>query len=237
MAWQDIKQRYRGSTLGPFWSTANLLVIVIGVGILFSSLFDQPLETFIPYLAAGMFVWTFISTTLNESVNAYLAAGSLIRQVKTPMLVFVLRAVFRNVIVLAHNVLVLAAVFIFFRVMPDILMVLAGLVLLIANVLWMSVIVSLFATRYRDANQAVTHFLSLALFLSPIFWPVDAASDRAAFILYNPFAHLLDVVRSPLLGQPPSSTSLIIASCMAVLGCALAAIIHRHFRRRIVFWL
>lgn len=237
MAWQDIKQRYRGSTLGPFWSTANLLVVVLGIGILFSAIFDQPLETFIPYITAGMFVWTFISTTITESVNAYVVAGPLIRQTQTPMLLFVLRVVYRNAIVMAHNVLVVAVVFAYFQVLPDFLYLLFGLVLIIANVIWISTLVALFATRYRDANQAITHLLSLALFLSPIFWPVSAASERAAFILYNPFAHLLEVVRSPLLGDPPAMLSVIICAVMALIGFAFAALIHGGVRRRIVFWL
>jgi ABC-type polysaccharide/polyol phosphate export permease len=75
------------------------------------------------------------------------------------------------------------------------------------------------------------------LFLSPIFWPVSAASERAAFILYNPFAHLLEVVRSPLLGDPPAMLSVIICVVMAVVGFAFAALIHGGVRRRIVFWL
>lgn len=237
LAWQDIKQRYRGSTLGPFWSTANLLVVVIGIGILFSAIFGQPLETFIPYLTAGMFVWTFISTTITESVNSYVVAGPLIRQTQTPMLLFVLRVVYRNAIVMAHNVLVVAAVFTYFQVLPNFMYALLGLVLVIANVIWIAALVALFATRYRDANQAVTHLLSLALFLSPIFWPVSAARERMAFVLYNPFAHLLEVVRSPLLGDPPATLSVIICAVMAVVGFIFAALIHGGVRRRIVFWL
>src|SRR5690606_9604180 len=61
LGWQDIKQRYRRSVIGPFWLTITQGVIALGLGLLYSQLFGLPIETFLPYIVTGFIVWNFIS--------------------------------------------------------------------------------------------------------------------------------------------------------------------------------
>ncbi len=51
LGWQDIKQRYRRSALGPFWITLSLGVTVVMMGILYAKLFKQDIRSYLPYLA------------------------------------------------------------------------------------------------------------------------------------------------------------------------------------------
>ncbi|MFD6069087.1 ABC transporter permease, partial [Amycolatopsis lurida] len=45
LGWQDIKQRYRRSVIGPFWITISQGVIALGLGLLYSQLFGMPIDT------------------------------------------------------------------------------------------------------------------------------------------------------------------------------------------------
>src|SRR3712207_8984776 len=43
-AWHDVVSRYRGSILGPFWITISMGLMVLGIGYLYSGLFNQPID-------------------------------------------------------------------------------------------------------------------------------------------------------------------------------------------------
>src|SRR4051794_30344135 len=57
----DIKNRYRGSVLGPFWLTLSTAVMVVALGLLYSSLFKLPLAGYLPFLAVSLIVWNMIA--------------------------------------------------------------------------------------------------------------------------------------------------------------------------------
>ncbi|MBB6380752.1 ABC-type polysaccharide/polyol phosphate export permease, partial [Pseudonocardia eucalypti] len=61
LGWQDIKQRYRRSVIGPLWISISMGVIAAGLGILYSALFNMPYQTFLPYVATGLLIWNFVS--------------------------------------------------------------------------------------------------------------------------------------------------------------------------------
>ena len=54
LGWNEILQRYRRSTLGPFWLTASMAVMVIALGVVYAELFRQRIEDFIPFFCVGI---------------------------------------------------------------------------------------------------------------------------------------------------------------------------------------
>ena len=56
LGWQDIKQRYRRSIIGPFWLTLSTAIMVFALGFLYAAIFRQPLGEYFPYLATGLVV-------------------------------------------------------------------------------------------------------------------------------------------------------------------------------------
>ena len=61
LGWQDIKQRYRRSVIGPFWLTLSYGAMIAGMGPLYGSLLQQDISTYFPYLATGFVVWFLIA--------------------------------------------------------------------------------------------------------------------------------------------------------------------------------
>ncbi len=53
----DIKLRYRGSTLGPFWLTISMGVQVAAMGFLYADLFHTDIHTYLPYLTISIVLW------------------------------------------------------------------------------------------------------------------------------------------------------------------------------------
>ena len=57
LGWQDIKQRYRRSTLGPLWITIATGVMALALGLLYSMLFQISVREFLPHVTVGFIIW------------------------------------------------------------------------------------------------------------------------------------------------------------------------------------
>src|SRR5205807_7776055 len=87
------------------------MAIMIGtMGILYARLFSQDMSEYLPFLAVGLLLWTFISAALNELCSAFIGAENIIKQVKLPLTVHVARVVWRNLLILAHNAIILVPI-------------------------------------------------------------------------------------------------------------------------------
>lgn len=239
LAWHDVVARYRGSILGPFWITLSMGLMVLGIGILYARLFHIPLPEFLPFVAIGIVFFGTISGVINEGCDTFVQASGMLSQTNLPMFTFVWRTVLRNLINLAHHAVIVVAVVIyygFWRV-ADVPLALAGIAFLIVNVSWVSMLVGIASARFRDVPQIVISIMQFAIFMTPVFWKPDRFPDRHAVLEFNPFYHLLNAVRAPLLGEQVSAHSYVILALMALSGWALTFTVFALTRRRIVHYL
>jgi ABC-type polysaccharide/polyol phosphate export permease len=239
LGWNDIKQRYRRSVLGPFWITLSVGVFILVLGIIYSRIFKVNLETYMPFLALGYVLWGFISQTVIESCNAFQEGERIIKQIRLPYSMYVFRVVWRNFLVLLHTIVIFVPIAVIFSVKPGFgaLLAIPGLVLLYANLLWVAVVLSILCARYRDLLQIVATGTQIMLFATPIMWPVATLGPAHIIADVNPLYHVLDVVRGPLLGTPTEALSWVVSGGMAVVGSIIALLLLRRTVRRIVFWL
>ena len=89
LGWQDIRQRYRRSLLGPLWITISMAVTAIALGILYAGLFGNSLEEQLPYILVGFIVWGFIAGCINEGSEVFIANVGLITHLPAPISVHV----------------------------------------------------------------------------------------------------------------------------------------------------
>jgi lipopolysaccharide transport system permease protein len=239
MGWDDIRQRYRRSVLGPFWITLSMGIFVLLLGVIYSELFHTELSTYLPFLTAGYTVWGFMSASTNESCMVFHEGGRLIKQIKLPYSMYVLRLVWRNFIVFLHTIVIFVPVAIVFRIHPSpaTLLALPGLVLVIVNQFWVGIVLGIVSTRYRDIQPIVATAVQLAMFATPIMWQVAAIGHLTIVAQVNPIYHLIEIVRAPLLGSAPEPKSWLVAILMSLIGSTLATALLVRTSRRIVFWL
>ncbi len=238
LAFQDIKMRYRGSALGPFWIVANLVVVLGGITVLYGELLNQPYDTFMPFLTISMVLMGMFMPMLIESCNSFAAAPEVVRQVRMPLSVLVMRTVFRNLLVTAHNIVIIIIVFAIFKKLGGIkpLETIAGVILFLGNLSWMSVLLAVAGARYKDVIQIVTSALNFLVIFTPLYWVPELIKNNRILLDANPLYHLIEVVRDPILGQAASQTNYIVTSVMAVLGWVVTALVFAGARKRIAFW-
>ena len=76
------------------------------------------------------------------------------------------------------------------------------------------------------------------MFATPIFWPPEnlQGSARFVFVHLNPIYHLLNIVRSPMLGRVPALESYLAVLFIMVLGWGMTFVFFNYFRKRIPYW-
>lgn len=237
-AFHDIRQRFRRSMLGPFWITLSTGIMVGALALVFGTIFSKPSADFIPYLTAGLIFWNFLLSTVNEGAVAYVASESYIRSVPMPVSVHFYRMFARNLIVLAHNMVIYVVVMIVFRIplTLEMLLFIPGLLLFCGNLFWISMVCALLSTRFRDIPQLVTNLMQVVFFVTPIFWSASQIPRRAAFVVLNPIYHMIEIVRAPLLNEYAHLSSWIVTGVMLPVGLAFAALLYRRAYPRIAYW-
>ena len=237
-AFHDIRQRFRRSVLGPFWLTISMGTMVAVLGFVFSTLFHQDVAKTLPYIATGLIFWGLLTTCINEGATVFIAAESDIRNLPMPLSVHFYRMMARNVVIWVFNMAIYAVVVVWFELVPgwNILWFIPGFVLFLINGAWISLAVGVLSTRYRDVPQVIANVIQVVFFLTPIFWSPESLPSRPAFVTLNPFYHLIEIVRAPLLGAlvPLESWGLCIG--MAVAGFGFTAWLYRRAHARIPYW-
>ncbi|MDF4002857.1 ABC transporter permease [Luteibacter sp. PPL552] len=241
LGWQDVRQRYRRSALGPFWLTISMGVMIGTIGIVFGQIFNTPMHDFLPFLAAGMILWSFMSSVVMEGCSGFISAESIIKQLPIPLFVHILRMLWRNVLILLHNIVILPLVFLAVGrgVGWEVFLAIPGFLMLVLNLAWVALLLGVLCARYRDLAQIVGSALQVVFYLTPIMWmPAHLPQRAGAYLLdLNPVYHVLAVARDPMLGVIPSVLNWSVSGGLAVVGWIAAITMYGRYKRRIAYWL
>ncbi|MFC5354331.1 ABC transporter permease [Azospirillum himalayense] len=239
LGWQDIRKRYRRSVLGPFWLTLSMAIQVACLGLIYGTLFKIELDGYLPFLAIGLATWTFIASTLNEGCATFIELEPLIKNVRIPMSVHILRILWRNLIIYCHNIVIFVGVAIVFGIWPGATALLAvgGLALLLINAFWIMLLLGMICTRFRDVPPIIGSLIQLLFFVTPVMWKPELLGERRFLMVLNPIHHLLELVRAPLLGIAPGWENWMVAILVAVAGWSFTFACFARFRKRIAYWL
>ena len=239
MGFTDIQQRYRNSVLGPIWLASALALTIAGMSLLYSQILQVPFKDFAPYLAAGLMIWTYIAATATESCHAYVQAEGLIKSLQVPYFVYIFRVVARNLIVMGHNLVVVAIIWLIFGKFMLIRPVesLVGITLLVLFSAGVSAVFAAIGAIFRDFYQIIAQIFQILIFLTPVFWLPKSVGSRSAFLHFNPFYYMMEIVREPLLGNTPSSFLYIGAASFTVASLIAGFVAYAISRKSIVFYI
>ncbi|MCS4535550.1 ABC transporter permease [Corynebacterium sp. HS2168-gen11] len=245
LGWQDIKQRYRRSVLGPLWITIATGVMALALGMLYSLLFKIPVSEFLPHVTVGLIMWTFISGCIKEGAEIFIDNEGLIKQLPSALSVHVYRLVWKQTLFLAHNLVIWVLLMLIFpRPLGwDLLLAIPAMLLLIANGVWVAMFFGIVATRYRDVAPLLEAGVQLLFYVTPIVWMTQtlkdqggAISERAKLAQLNPLYHYMEVVRAPLIGADlPAYHWWVVLACTFG-GLTLALLAMRQWRFRVSYW-
>jgi ABC-2 type transport system permease protein/lipopolysaccharide transport system permease protein len=238
LGWQEVKQRYRRSILGPFWLTISTGVLLTVMGPLYGKLFNQDVSSYFLYLAVSFIAWQLFSSYISDACNAFIGAEGFIKQIRLPLSVYVMRIVWKNLIFFLHNLVFLLLVLAYFRpsLGLDLILVPVGLFVFMVNALWIGIVLGLVSARFRDIPQIIGNVVQVFFFLTPVLWQPGMLGRHAWTVNLNPFYHFLEIIRTPLMGAGVNWLSWAAVGAITFAGFAVMAPFFARYRARIAYW-
>jgi lipopolysaccharide transport system permease protein len=184
-------------------------------------------------------LWGWMSGQIGDAAGGFFQFGGVIKQVKLPLPIFVLRLNVRQCIVLLHNSIIIALVLLLigkgFTLVS--LMAIPNFILIQINLTLLSVVISIFCTRYQDMTQVVNVGTQIVFFFTPILWQVETLKNRTYLAEWNPIYHWIEMIRAPILGHLPTLSNYLWSGGSLIVLSFLAAYYLGRYRSRIAYWL
>lgn len=238
-AYAHIKGRYRRTTLGPFWLTLSAGITILVLGLIWGSVFGADLNSFFPYVTVGYITWGLISSLILEAPLFFFEQATVMRNVKLPIFYYVSSFLIKNLIVYAHNFVIVVFVMIVFQVpiLPQTFLFLPNMVLLILIGYFGVVILGMLASRFHDLHPMVNSVTMLIFLMTPILWqPSAIVGKRAILVEFNPFFHFIELIRAPLLGSVPTVTNYAVSITFLIVTGVVSVYLLKKYRHRLVYW-
>ncbi len=234
----DIAQQYKRTTLGPIWLICTTCFWVLSMAIVMAALFNQPISSFLPHAAIGLFVWTFMSYGLYDGCNVFVAAGPLISGTRLPLLFHPMRAMVRYLLLYAHYLGVYLLFMFCIGRLPSAIGILSllGVAIQIPTVFGVLLMTSVLNARYRDVMPLSGMVCQVMPLLTPIAWQSDMVKRYSWLFKLNPIYHFIEIVRRPLLGAVPEMLSYAYSVGMMLVSLVVGLLLFSRARARLIFW-
>jgi ABC-2 type transport system permease protein len=239
LGWRDFRHQTNRTIIGPLWTVVGMAVTVGALGYVYGALLSWPPRTGYPFLAAGLLAWFFISGSIQGGCSVFINAAGILQERPLPISFNIYRFTWRLFIEFGIKflVFVITALAVWFNPGLSLLYILPILPLYFLNALWVIQLFGMIGTRYRDFPQLVNPLMLIAFLTTPILWPQSALNDQQFIGTYNPLTHFIDILREPLLGNPPPLGSIVVVGAIMIVGWIVTLFAFARFKNRIVFWL
>lgn len=238
LAKNQIALRYRKSYLGMLWSLLNPLLTMLVLNMVFSTLFKHQIENFPIYLMCGRLIYEYNSESTRTAMNSVLSNASLIKKVYIPKYVFPLSSSIAALMNMFFSLIALMIVMIFTHVTPKWTMLLFWLPMAYVFVFstGLGLILSAINVFFRDIKHLYSVFLTMWLYLTPIFYPIEAIPERVQRIIFlNPLYHYIAMFRGLILyGTLPSLSENIICGLSGLIVLTAGVLLFKKVQDRFI---
>ncbi|MGZ3698560.1 MAG: ABC transporter permease [Bdellovibrionota bacterium] len=198
MTVSGLKARYRKTLAGFVWVVLNPLMMFGAQSYAFTKILKIQMPDYSKFLLAGLLPWIFISQSLDMSVALFVNSGRLLKSFRLHPLVFLFSQLLDNLVnFLAAFLLVLVPMLLLHPGASaiELLSLPLSLILLLGGTLGLAWLLATLHVFFRDTRYLVSFAISIAFFLTPIFYPLSfvpenirwAVAVNPLFLLIQPF--------------------------------------------------
>ena len=237
---RDFKLKYRRSALGVLWSVLNPLLMMIVLSVVFSTFFKFSIENYPLYVILGNVMFALMADSTSGAMNSIIESSPLIKKIRIEKLIFPLEKVLFQLVNFCISLIAVAAVMIFFQVMPHVSL-LALPLLLVYVVLFSAGIgmaLSALSVFFRDVCHLWGVIITAWTYATPLFYPVEILPDWAMpFMQYNPMYHYVSYFRDLILsGTVPGLSENLLCLGMAVVSFIIGLLIFKKTEKKFILY-
>ena len=208
--WRDFVAQYKQTILGPLWHIIQPLFTTLLFTLIFGRVAKLPTDAVPPMLfyMAGITCWNYFAECLNRCSTTFILNASIFGKVYFPRLCVPVSVVISNIIKFGIQFALFLGFMGYFGakgapVHPNALVLLTPVLVLIMAALGLGVgiIISALTIRYRDLQVLITFGVQLAMYATPIIYPLSMVPAKYHWlVLANPMAALVETFRYAFLG-------------------------------------
>ena len=229
---REIKRKYSRSVLGIVWSVLNPLLSMAIISLIFSQIFRRSIVNFPIYYLSGSLLWQLFTGATTAAMTTFVDNKTMLIKVKLPMQIFVLARVYTALVNLEYSLVAYVVMLFVFQVKLTFTMLFTPfiIVFLLLFSLGISYMVATAYVFFGDIKHLYSVFLTLLMYCSALFYPVDQLSGiMHAIVTNNPVFSYIDALRSVvMLGELPTLSGML---RMVFWGVAMYALGYRIFKK------
>jgi len=238
---RQLAARYRGSTLGFFWSLLNPVLMMCIYTLVFKYIFrlSAPGVPYPVFFLTGLLAWSFLQTATMNGAASIVDNYSLINKAYFPRYVLPVASVLSNAFNYLVSLPILIAFCLLFGVRPSWTLLLLPLALLhlLALALGLSMIAAGLTPFFRDLVQLLEVVFVGWFFATPILYPASMAEQNlppGMHRLYelNPMNGAISFVRTVFLNEPVRPQALAISVVGALIFLVVGTVLFNRLSRR-----
>ncbi len=199
---RDLKKKYRGSFLGIIWSVLNPLLMMTVLTLVFSNVFRFDTKNYPLYLMTGQVLFNFFSESTSVSMLSIISNASLIKKIYFKKWLLPFSSVSFSWINTFFSIIAIFIIVIFTGEKIHLSYILIPLLLfyLFLFALGFGMILSATVVFFRDIMYLYSVFLTILMYLTPIFYPEKIIPEQYKFIVsLNPLVYFLKYFRQIIL--------------------------------------
>ncbi len=240
---RDIQARYKGSWMGSLWSIANPIIMLCIYTFVFSSVFDarwgpsdtaggQNATAFAINLFAGLIVFNMFAECASKSPSLIVNNANYVKKVIFPIeilsTVTIASALYHALIGLA--ILVIGKLIVNHSIESTVVYLPLIWLPYLGGLVGFSWLISAAGVFIRDIGQIINSFISIMMFMSPIFYPSSAVPTELAWVTkLNPIGYVIEATRGVLIeGVPPKARVVLVYWICMILLCEIS---YRYLKR------
>ena len=214
---RDFVSFYKQTIFGPLWFFIQPIFTTIVFTFVFGQLANiktgnvpQPL-----FYMAGTIAWNYFADCLNKTSTVFRDNAGIFGKVYFPRLIMPLSIVFSNLVKFGVQFLLFLVLFFYYyihyqflngkaAVQPNVYLLLFPVIMVLMATLGLGIglIITALTTKYRDLTFVVGFGMQLAMYATPIIYPLSAAPAKYKFLItLNPMTGLIETFKYGFLGS------------------------------------
>ena len=234
----ELKNRYRNSVLGFFWSILEPLLLLTVLYFVFSSVLKSGIPNFPLYLFLGLIVWNFISKGTTMGLNSISSKANIITNVYFQRAIAALSSNITALIMLGLEFVIFGIFLAFYGVIPSAtILFLPYLIFLVFMItLGISLPLSVINVLYKDMQFIWNVVLTAGFFAHPIIYNANMLPESLhEKIDLIPTVRIFEMMQDTVLyGKIPTLYGFAYVTIAAIVILGVGYLVYRKFEPRIV---
>lgn len=238
---RDFTKKYKRTVLGMLWSILGPLMTLAVMALVFTQFFGREMEHYIIYLFCGNLVYSYFKESTVTGMTALYDNSGIFSKVNVPKYMFLLS---KNVSTLINFAINLVVLFVFCIIDGvafswEFIMLLYPVACLVVFNLGMGLILSALFLMFRDLKYLYDIFTLLLMYVSAIFYSIDAYSQEIQYLFYlNPVYVYIRYFRKIILEHEiPQPLFHLLAFAYALVALVIGALIYKKKNYKFLYYI